>query len=62
MRLLEIQKMARKHGIKDTWKHSKKSLIRAIQLREGNFDCFASKGTDCDQLSCLWKKDCLTAK
>jgi hypothetical protein len=38
-------------------------LIRGIQLKEGNFDCFASamEGS-CDQALCLWRDDCLELK
>ncbi len=61
MRLSEIEKKARKIGVKDTWRHSKKELIKAIQRAEGNFDCFgsASAKTGCNQISCCWRVDCL---
>jgi len=59
MRLSEIEKRARSFGIKDTWKLSKRNLIREIQRREGNFPCFATAQTYCDQMSCCWRKDCL---
>ncbi|MCX7661207.1 MAG: SAP domain-containing protein [Candidatus Omnitrophica bacterium] len=59
MRLSEIEKKARSLGIKDTWKYSKKELIRAIQRKEGNFDCFGTAVNYCDQFCCLWRQDCL---
>jgi len=59
MRLMEIEKKARSLGIKDTWKYSKKDLIRAIQRKEGNFDCFGTAVNYCDQFACLWRQDCL---
>ena len=59
MRLIEIEKKARTVGIKDTWKYSKKDLIKTIQRQEGNFDCFASAGSYCDQFVCCWRGDCL---
>ena len=59
MRLSEIEKKARSSGIKDTWKYSKKELIKKIQKSEGNFDCFATAISYCDQLACLWRMDCL---
>jgi hypothetical protein len=59
MRLPDIEKKARGLGIKDTWKYSKKELIRTIQKAEGNFDCFASSRNSCDQLGCCWRSDCL---
>ena len=59
MRLTEIEKRARTVGIKDTWKHSKKDLIKTIQRQEGNFDCFGSASNYCDQFACCWRGDCL---
>jgi hypothetical protein len=59
MRLIDIEKKARSLGIKDTWKYSKKELIRAIQRKEGNFDCFGTAVNYCDQFNCLWRQDCL---
>ena len=59
MRLSEIEKKARESGAKDTWKLSKKELIRTIQRKEGNFDCFGSARNNCDQLACCWRGDCL---
>ncbi len=58
MRLLEIEKKAKGLGIKDTWKYSKKDLIRTIQRGEGYNACFATRRT-CDQLNCCWKSDCV---
>jgi hypothetical protein len=59
MRLAEIEKKARAVGIKDTWKYSKKDLIKTIQRKEGNFDCFGSTTNYCDQSACYWRGDCL---
>lgn len=59
MKLSDVQKIARKTGIKDSWRHSKPYLIKAIQRKEGNFDCFGSAKNVCDQANCLWRKDCL---
>jgi hypothetical protein len=59
MRLTEIEKKARDLGIKDTWKLSKKDLIKTIQRNEGNFDCFATAINFCDQLVCCWRSDCI---
>jgi len=59
MRLSEIEKKARALGVKDTWKYSKKDLIRNIQKAEGNFDCFATAKNHCDQLACSWRSDCI---
>lgn len=59
MRLIEIEKKAKGLGIKDTWKFSKKDLVKNIQRKEGNFDCFGSAINYCDQLVCCWRGDCL---
>jgi hypothetical protein len=59
MRLSEIEKKARSLGIKDTWKFSKKDLIKNIQRSEGNFDCFGNGKSGCDQMACCWRSDCV---
>jgi hypothetical protein len=59
MRLIEIERKARALEIKDTWKYSKKDLVKAIQRQEGNFDCFGSASDHCDQFVCCWRGDCL---
>ena len=59
MRLAEIEKKAKKVGIKDTWKFSKKDLIRQIQRKEGNFQCFGTAVNFCDQMACCWRADCI---
>jgi len=62
MKISEIQKIARKVGVKDAWSYSKNDLIKTIQRKEGNFDCFGTAKTYCDQSKCLWRKDCLKVK
>jgi hypothetical protein len=59
MRLSEIEKKAKDAGIKDTWKYSKKELIKSVQRKEGNFDCFGTAKGSCDQMSCCWRSDCI---
>lgn len=59
MRLSEIEKKARGLEVRDTWRFSKKDLIRSIQRQEGNFECFGTAGSTCDQASCCWREDCL---
>lgn len=59
MRMSEIENKARKFGIKNTWSFSKKDLIKTIQRKEGNFDCFGSASNYCDQSACCWRGDCL---
>jgi hypothetical protein len=59
MTLKQIKEIAKEKGVK-AGNIKKDELIRTIQRAEGNFDCFGttSAGT-CDQLSCLWREDCL---
>ena len=59
MRLLEVEKKAKMMGINDARKYSKRELIRNIQRREGNFDCFGTAQGYCDQMSCCWRSDCV---
>ncbi|MGB5308203.1 MAG: hypothetical protein WBM38_02475 [Arenicellales bacterium] len=61
MNMQEVRGMAKELGIK-TSRMSKMNLIKAIQLSEGNFSCFASAvGGECDQQECVWRADCFTA-
>lgn len=56
-----IRERAKDFGIK-TSRMSKSNLIQAIQLSEGNFNCFASAiDGECDQMGCTWRKDCFTS-
>ena len=59
MRLSEIEKKAKGMGVKDTWKYSKKDLIKTIQRKEGNFDCFGTAKGNCIQMACCWRPDCI---
>lgn len=60
MRLSDIEKRAKNMGIKDTWKFSKKELIKTIQKTEGNTPCFsAATAGRCRQTICCWREDCL---
>ena len=61
MNMQEVRGMAKEFGIK-TSRMSKMNLIKAIQLSEGNFSCFASAvDGECDQLECVWRADCFAA-
>ncbi len=56
-----VRTIARSIGIKPG-KLTKTMLIKNIQRKEGNFDCFASATSgECDQTGCLWRQDCFTA-
>ena len=56
MKVKEIRKIEKKHGVKAK---KKADLIHGIQKAEGNFDCFGSAQDYCDQKACMWRKDCL---
>lgn len=59
MRLNQVEEKARQTGINDTWKYSKRELIRAIQHKEGFAECFSTGKRACDQLNCCWREDCI---
>lgn len=59
MQMQQIRTIAKEHGIK-SGKVTKINLIRKIQQLEGNYECFATNAySDCNQLACLWRDDCL---
>ena len=58
MKMNELKEMAKGLGIKSGNK-KKTELIHAIQIAEGNFDCFGNAEGDCDQEDCLFRVECL---
>ncbi len=61
MNMQEIRVIAKNIGIK-TSRMNKTDLIHTIQLKEGNFNCFATaRNAECDQFNCIWRKDCFSA-
>ncbi|MBW2989074.1 SAP domain-containing protein [Candidatus Woesearchaeota archaeon] len=59
MNIREIKSKAKRLGV-DTKKVKKKAdVIKEIQRKEGNFDCFGTAYDYCDQLNCSWRSDCL---
>ena len=34
-------------------------LIRAVQRAEGYSSCYSSRDSDCPEMNCLWRNDCL---
>lgn len=61
MKIAEIRELARNHQV-NAGRLAKADLIKAIQRKEGNFDCFATATVgNCDQADCLWREDCLSA-
>ncbi len=58
MTLQDIKKLAQQVGVPATG--NKGNLIKSIQLKEGNFDCFGTAiNSFCDQWNCIWRNDCL---
>lgn len=60
MKLQEIRAIAKQYQISSRAR-SKGELIREIQRQEGNFPCFGTAYGICNQMECLWRKDCLAA-
>jgi hypothetical protein len=59
MKISEIKKKAKEIGI-NPCRMKKVDLIRAIQKKEGNIECFATvTDNNCAQLDCCWREDCL---
>jgi len=59
MNINQVKSKAKKMGIK-VGRMKKSDIIRSIQLKEGNFPCFESALSYCDQEFCSWREDCLT--
>ena len=58
MKIQQIKAMAQSMGI-GVGKMKKSELVRAIQRKEGNQDCFdRGDSTKCGQDRCLWRDDC----
>jgi len=56
----EVKDKAKAVGV-SPGKMKKGDIIRAIQMQEGNFPCFQTAAEFCDQESCYWRDDCLSA-
>jgi hypothetical protein len=61
MKMNEVRAMAKNLEIK-TFGKSKAALIKEIQRKEGNFDCFGSAADYCDRHDCLFRSSCLQEK
>ena len=58
MKIQRVREIAREQGL-DPGQAGKAELIKAIQIKEGNFDFFATAyGGVCDQTGCRWREDC----
>ncbi len=58
MKMQEVRLKAKNLGINSFGK-TKAELIREIQRKEGNFDCFGSAQGSCDQETCCFRSVCL---
>lgn len=61
MKMNEVRAIAKGLDIKSFGK-SKTALIKEIQLKEGNFDCYGSVTDYCDRHDCLFRSSCLSEK
>jgi hypothetical protein len=57
LKMQDLRVIAKRHGINSFGK-TKASLIREIQIAEGNFDCFGSAVEYCDQWGCRFRPLC----
>ena len=58
MKLQHIREMAQELEI-STGKMKKSEIIRTIQRKEHNIDCFdTGNSSRCGQDTCLWQEDC----
>ncbi len=58
MTLKDVKDYARTKGVKS--QGTKMDIIRAIQTAEGFMACFGTRpAAGCQELSCLWRQDCL---
>lgn len=61
MKMTEIKIKAKAIGI-SPGKLKKAELIHAIQSKEGNYTCFQTGLTTCDQYKCCWRSDCFPSE
>ncbi|SHJ49812.1 hypothetical protein SAMN02745165_02505 [Malonomonas rubra DSM 5091] len=58
MNMAQVKDVAKDRGVKPG-RMKKEDLIRAIQLQEGNPQCFNTNfSAECGQEDCLWRGDC----
>jgi len=56
----KIRKMAKNMGV-NTNRMKKTDIIRAIQRKENNIDCYGTPRVEfCHEQACLWRNDCLS--
>ncbi len=61
MKMQEVRSIAKSLGINSFGK-SKAELIKEIQRKQGNFDCYGTADDYCDQEKCLFRGPCLSDK
>ncbi len=60
MRFQDIGKIAKGMGI-NTYRMKKTDIIRSIQRKENNIECFGTDRVEhCKEEGCSWRNDCLT--
>lgn len=58
MKIAELRDIAKLHGINPDHIF-KTELIKSIQRKEGNYDCYGTVHDGvCDQVGCCWREDC----
>jgi hypothetical protein len=58
MKIAEVRTLAKAHGVRPD-NLFKTELIKTIQLKEGNFDCYGTAYDGvCDRVDCCWREDC----
>lgn len=58
MKMQQVRTLAKRLGVNSFGK-SKSDLIREIQRKEGNFDCYGSSEGYCDQMDCAFRSACV---
>lgn len=58
MKMQEVRILAKKMGI-NSFAKTKAELIREIQRKEGNYDCYGTAQGYCDQEGCSFRSACL---
>jgi len=58
VKMKEIRIIAKNMGI-NSFAKTKVELIREIQRKEGNFDCYRTARDFCDQEACSFRSSCL---
>ncbi|MGA2228278.1 MAG: SAP domain-containing protein [Syntrophobacteraceae bacterium] len=61
MKMNAFQRLAKSLRINPSEKN-KVELIKEIQRKQGNFDCFGSAEDYCDQHNCLFRASCLSER